>query len=222
MDCVNGNRTVFLLRHGAVSSNHGRTYIGQVEKPLSEEGIRQALRLRVLLEHASIAAVFASDLERSRMTAEIVTEGRELEVRFRRELREIGLGDWEGRSFAEIAGRYPDEFRARGEDLERWRPPGGESFGDLRDRVLPCFRELLASFEGNLLIAGHAGVNRVILCEAMGMPLANLFRIGQDYGCLNAIECRDSGLRIQLMNYTPWSVTAGLETDQVREFAVAK
>jgi len=213
MGRLTGSRTVFLVRHGAVAAGRGRTYIGQAERPLSEEGIRQALRLRVMLEHAAIATVCCSDLSRSIRTAEILAEDRAVEMRAYRELREIDLGAWDGRSFAEITRRFPADFKARGEDLEHWRPPGGESFGDLRDRILPLFRDLLESSPGNLLLVGHAGVNRVILCETLGIPLANVFQIGQDYGCLNVIGVGSLGCRIQLLNYTPWGMPAGVESE---------
>jgi alpha-ribazole phosphatase len=221
MGCMSGNRTVFLVRHGAVATRPGRTYIGQAERPLSEEGVRQVLRLRVMLEHTSITGVCCSDLGRSIKTAELLTEGAGPDVQVFPELREISLGEWEGRSFAEITRRFPADFKARGEDLQHWRPPGGESFDDLSARVLPAFRNLLARSSGNLLIAGHAGVNRVILCEALGIPLANLFRIGQDYGCLNAIGYGSAGCRVQLLNYTPWGVQAPIEADRPHELAVA-
>jgi probable phosphoglycerate mutase len=69
-----------------------------------------------------------------------------------------------------------------------YRPPGGESFADLSDRVLPAFERVVRESEGDLLIVGHAGVNRVILSRLLGMPLAHLFRLGQGYGCLNILE----------------------------------
>jgi probable phosphoglycerate mutase len=104
---------------------------------------------------------------------------------------------------AEIAAREPRAFRARGEDLEHYRPPGGESFKDCRTRVLTAVEEILAHADGGVLIVGHAGVNRLILCEALGIPISNLFRVGQEYGCLNVLECGDSGYRVVLVNFTP-------------------
>jgi probable phosphoglycerate mutase len=213
---------VFLVRHGAVATGNRRSYVGQVERPLSEEGIRQVLRLRVMLDHVPFARACSSDLSRSLRTAETIAEGRGIGVQVCRGLREISLGEWDGCSFAEVARRFPAEFKARGEDLEHWRPPGGESFGDLRDRILPHYHNLVESSPGDLLIVGHAGVNRVILCELLGIPLANLFRVGQDYGCLNVISCGRSGCRIQLLNYTPWGMPAGLDTDPgLMELAMA-
>jgi len=223
MGRMTGNRKIYLVRHAAIPAPRGRTYVGQAERPLSEEGMRQALRLRLLLKDVAVEEIVCSGISRSMHTAEILREGRDVGIRVCESFREISLGAWEGRSFAEITRRFPAEFKARGEDLEHWRPPRGESFGDLRDRVLPAYRSLLASTAGDLLIAGHAGVNRVIVCEAMGIPLANLFRIGQDYGCLNVIDYGHSGCRVQLLNYTPWGLPAAEDAAATRpEFAMAR
>ena len=104
---------------------------------------------------------------------------------------------------SEIAKEHPLEFKARGEDLENYRVPGGESFADCRLRVLAALRRILASAGDDILIVGHAGVNRVILCDALGIPLANVLRIGQAYGCLNILECGDAGCRVKLLNLVP-------------------
>ncbi|WP_238492597.1 histidine phosphatase family protein [Desulfotruncus alcoholivorax] len=57
-----------------------------------------------------------------------------------------------------------------------------------------------------MLIVGHAGVNRVIISQLLGMPLKNIFQICQDYACLN-ILCRDfrrdkESYRLKLLNST--------------------
>jgi probable phosphoglycerate mutase len=58
----------------------------------------------------------------------------------------------------------------------------------LSARVIPVFERIIGDLENErVLIVGHAGVNRTILCHLLGMPLAGLFRLGQDYCCLNII-----------------------------------
>ena len=118
-------------------------------------------------------------------------------------LREISLGEWEGVPFAEIKERFPKEFAARGLDMGNWRPPEGESFADCFARVSDVLTGILADSQGNVLLAGHAGVNRLILCSVLGIPLSNLHSIGQDYGCLNAIAFGPNRAQVKLLNYTP-------------------
>jgi probable phosphoglycerate mutase len=87
--------------------------------------------------------------------------------------------------------------------MENWRPPGGESFADCRVRVMEALRRILNCCQGNILVVGHAGVNRLILCDILGIPVANLHNIGQDYGCLNIIDYSGKHVRVNLLNYTP-------------------
>lgn len=195
--------TLYLVRHGAVISVRDKVYIGQVEAPLDERGIEQAWALRRWLEPVSFTAAWSSDLSRSRRTAKIIVGNRLLSVHECAEFREIHLGAWEGYTFREIESRFPEEFAARGRDLENWRPPEGESFADLRGRVIPALRRILETAEGNVLLVAHAGVNRMILCEALGIPGANLLSIGQDYGCVNVLEYGSERTRVRLLNFVP-------------------
>jgi probable phosphoglycerate mutase len=197
--------TLYLVRHGAIIRVAGKAYIGQIEAPLSEEGVEQAWALRKWLEPVRFSHVYASDLSRAQRTAKIVASPRIRSVDIVPALREISLGEWEGFTFREIEQRFPEEFAARGRDMENWRPPGGESFADCRTRVVSAMRTLLEGAQGNILVVGHAGVNRVILCDVLGVPVANLHSIGQDYGCLNIIEFSATRTRLKLLNYTPLS-----------------
>jgi probable phosphoglycerate mutase len=88
-------------------------------------------------------------------------------------------------------------------DFGGYRPPEGESFRDLQKRVLPVFKEIVSAARGNVLIVAHAGVNRVVLCHVLGMPINHLFRIAQDYGCLNVIETRGNLFSVTSLNARP-------------------
>ncbi|MDR7865833.1 MAG: alpha-ribazole phosphatase [Sporomusaceae bacterium] len=196
------DRKIYLLRHGKIRlEDDQRRYIGQLDLPLSDEGEQQAAWLQQALDPAALGAVYCSDLVRSRRTAEIVAGPKGVPVTALTALREIALGEWEGLSFADIARRFPDEFKARGADIGYYRVPGGESFADCSLRVIAAFRDILGSAHGDLAIVGHAGVNRVLLGHILGMPVANIFRIAQDYGCINIIQCGAAGHQLKLVNY---------------------
>jgi alpha-ribazole phosphatase len=200
--------TLYLVRHGAIISVAGKAYIGQIEAPLSEEGIEQAWALRDWLQPVSFSRVISSDLSRSLRTSKIIVGLRADPVEALRALREINLGEWEGFSFDEIRERFPEEYAARGRDMENWRPPGGESFADCRERVGIALQQILAGSHGKVLMVAHAGVNRLILCSVLGIPIRNLHCIGQDYGCVNIIEFEPHRARVRLMNYTPVPATS--------------
>jgi alpha-ribazole phosphatase len=194
-----------LLRHGEIETGGSTRFVGQLDLPLTEKGVSQAEWWKERLSHLRFSAVFCSDLQRCRHTAGIVTAGRDCHIETSPELREINLGEWEGRSVKEIREHYPGEWQKRGAVMALYRIPGGESFTDLQQRVVPFFDRLAAASEGVVLIVAHAGVNRALLCHLLGMPLQNLFRIAQDYGCLNVIDWDRDAWRIRAFNIPPLS-----------------
>lgn len=193
-------RLIYLIRHGEIERTGGKRFIGQVNFPLSDNGKKQANLIKHALSCVSFNGIFCSDLQRSLDTANIIATKQNTSPTVVKELREIKLGEWEGKLFEEIHRKYPEEFKKRGEDIVYYRPPGGESFHDLSQRVIASFNKVLSQTKGNILIVGHAGVNRMILCHILGMPLENLFVITQDYGCLNVILQARFGFRIRLLN----------------------
>jgi alpha-ribazole phosphatase len=192
--------TIYLLRHGDSRQDDVKRYIGQADLPLNGSGRAQAAGWQQELAAVPMQRIFSSDLSRSFETACIVAEGRTEPVQPLARLREINLGGWDGRSMDEVRLFNPFEYEKRGADMVYYRPPGGECFADVAARVIPLFEELVRGVQGNVLIVGHAGVNKVILCHILGMPLANLFRMRQDYGCLNVIDCGRDGMRLRGMN----------------------
>ena len=196
-----GRRDIYLARHGAIEPHPGgRRYIGQLDLPLSGEGIRQAEALRERLRDAPLSAIYCSDLRRSVKTAEIIADPHGITPRPRRDLREVSLGEWEGRLFDEVRRQAPGAYHERGRDIVHFRPPGGESFSDCAARVLPALYDILRATTGTILITGHACVNRVLLSRAMGRSLDELFDIEQDYGCLNLIQVSECSLNLLLLN----------------------
>ncbi len=196
-----GSRLIYLLRHGRIqNSGEQRRYIGQLDVPLDPEGIRQAERLRERLAPVEFQKIFCSDLERSRETARILAGANAGEVVVCPELREIHLGEWEGMSFAEVVRRFPEKFEARGRDIAYYRIAGGESCADCAQRMLPAYQKIVAEKADPVAIVGHAGVNRLILCHLLGMPIANLFRIVQDFACVNVIQYNGVNPQVRLIN----------------------
>ncbi len=200
-------RSIYIVRHGAIqSSSESKRFIGQTDLPLNAEGVQQAVELAEALQHVPLSAVFCSNLKRSVSTAQIIAGPHGLPFIQEPELREIALGDWEGLTFDEVRTEHPEDFRQRGIDIVNFRPPGGESFLDCTLRILPAFYRILNSTRGPILIVGHAGVNRIILTQALGRPLEALFEIGQEYGCINVVSYRFPELGVKLLNRSPSGV----------------
>lgn len=196
-------KILYLARHGTLGADAAKSFIGTTDIPLGPAGERQAEWLRTVLAGQDIRSVHCSDLLRCRQTAERIASGRNLAIHPCEDLREVAMGAWEGRPRSEIAAEFPDAFTARGADIAHYRVPGGESMADCRDRVVPALARLVGTSPGNLLVVAHAAVNRLFLCHVLGIPLRNMFKIGQDPGCLNVVRCDGTGYRVILANFSP-------------------
>lgn len=194
---------IFLFRHGETAAIDGqRRFIGRTDLPLSQAGRDQAARWRQAIKGVAFDRIVCSPLDRCRETARILAEGRKVAPEVRADLAEIDLGQWEGLEMAAAKKLYPDAWQLRGEHLDIYRPPDGESFVDLMVRVWPVFEELVEASAGNLIVVAHAGVNRVLLCQLLGMPLCNLFRLIQDFSALNLIDNSRTPPRVAGLNLT--------------------
>ncbi len=206
-------RRVYLVRHGDVSyfDEHGRP-VRPGTVPLNAEGRRQAEAGARELAGVPLDRVVVSDLRRSIETATILAAGRGLKLEIIEALREIQPG-----RLADIPATTTAEafIGAFGAGIDRdVRFLGGETFGSLIDRVLPCFLGLLADTTWrHLLIVAHGGVNRVILAHALGRGLDGVGALEQDPGCLNILDIADDGrCLVRLVNHTPYNpIKTGLE-----------
>lgn len=197
---LNGHRNIYLARHGSVHPpGSGKRYIGHTDPPLTGEGVLEAQSLAEKLRSAPLTAIFCSDLRRSLDTAKIVANFHGIDAAPIPDFREVALGEWEGLFFDEVRSKYPEEYDARGRDIVHFRPPG-ESFLDCARRVTPAFYDAVYSTRGDILIVGHAGVNRILLCRLLGKPIGELFDIEQDYCGLNRIGCTDFSFELKILN----------------------
>ncbi len=195
---------LFLWRHPQVRGFEAGKFFGHTDVSLTRTGQKQARLMGEVMADHRLAAIYCSDLKRSRMTAEVIArrQGRRIKPKALRELRELNLGVWEGLSYNEIDKRYPHELQARYADLANYRVQGGESLTDLAMRVMPVIEDIRKHHPGaEVCLVGHGGLNRVVLAMIIGLPLDRVFRLEQTYGCLNIIEFHADGLPVlTLMN----------------------
>ncbi|MCU0602913.1 MAG: alpha-ribazole phosphatase [Desulfobacterales bacterium] len=194
---------LYLLRHGDIEWPEPDCFIGQLDVPLSAAGRRQARAWKSEFFGTDVAAVWSSDLQRATETAAIVFAGHRAGLRTCGDLREIRLGEWDGRPRRRVRDAHPDLWLARGQDLAGFRPPGGESFSDLQERVVRCVERIAADAAGDVCMVTHAGVIRVLICHCLQMPLANLFRIRLDYGSLSVVDVAPERVELRALNLKP-------------------
>jgi 2,3-bisphosphoglycerate-dependent phosphoglycerate mutase len=163
---------IIAIRHGETTWNVDTRIQGHLDIPLNDTGRRQAERMALALADEPISAIYASDLTRAWETAQYLGRIQGIEVTREEGLRERGFGDFEGKTFAEIAALLPDQsLRWRQRDPE-FAPAGGESLIALRSRVVATAERLAAAHPGELIaLVGHGGVMDVLYRAATRLDI---------------------------------------------------
>ena len=150
---------------------------------------------------SKLSAIYCSPLSRALKSAEIIAEPHGLKPIVIEDLRERSFGIWEGMTFTEIKENYPKEFEAWAGNPLRYSPVDGESTVEVRERAVKAVDSLLSNHNSeHIAIVAHGGVNRIILCHIMGIPLENIFRIEQDFAAVNIIEFWEKYPVVKLIN----------------------
>lgn len=150
-----------------------------------------------------ISAVYTSPLQRAVKSAEILARPFDLKPIELPELTERNFGLWEGMTYLEIREKYPLEFERWAKDPITYSPPMGESTLEVSSRVLKTIEKISKNHKNNnenIIIVAHGGVNRILLCHFLGMPLENIFRIDQDHGSVSIIELWERYPVVKLIN----------------------
>jgi len=193
-------RRIYLMRHGAVAyfDEDGQP-VRPETVPLTDEGRAQAAAARELLDGIAFDRVIASGLPRTMATAEIVAPGREIEAW--PELQEL-RGDV-------LSAIPPDELEEafvhafRGVVPNEKRFLGGETIGELFDRVLPAVDRLLADTSWDtVLLVLHGAVNRAVLSYALTGERMFLGHFEQSPGCVNVLDVGEDWI-IRAVNVSP-------------------
>jgi alpha-ribazole phosphatase/probable phosphoglycerate mutase len=170
----NEETCIDLLRHGEPVG--GRRYRGQVDDALSEKGWAQMWN--AVGADPEWQQIVSSPLQRCSAFAASLAESLVLPVQLEPRFREIGFGDWEGKTRDELDRLDPGQIARFYQDPMKNRPPGAEPLDEFTGRVQAAFNDMVGRFAGqSVLVVAHAGVIRAILAYTLNMPLASMYRI---------------------------------------------
>jgi broad specificity phosphatase PhoE len=186
------------MRHGAVAyfDDDGRP-VAPDDVPLTAEGREQAEATRALLDGVELDRVIASGLPRTAETAALVAPGRDVE-RWT-ELREIAGDRFSAIPPEELEEAFVHAFHGIVPNDKRFL--GGETIGELFDRVVPAIERLVADAGWDTaLVVAHGAVNRAILSYALTGERLFLGRFEQAPGCLNVLDVDGSDWVVRAVN----------------------
>ena len=176
---------IWFLRHGQTEWNRAFRLQGQLDSPLTEQGIAEAHRQALIMPEilAQNPALYASPLGRVRQTADIALGGATYKTDAR--LKEIDAGAWQGLLRAEVLAQVPDLAAEHPSALEIYQAaPGGEGITGLSTRV----QAFLADLEGPSVIVAHGLLGQVLRAHVRGLDLAMAGGLSNDQGVVYELE----------------------------------
>lgn len=184
------------IRHGETDWNVDGRIQGFADRPLNDKGRRQAELLARRLRATRFDAVYASDLQRARATAEMGLPG--AEVRLDPRLRELSYGIFEGKTWTGLDAQESAAARHWSEDRFGRRIPGGESYGDLMERIAAFHADLPA--RGRVAAFSHGGTIRSALYGVLGRPTPGAWRVEIDNTSITRLRFDDRGTTVVTIN----------------------
>ncbi|CAM3639913.1 phosphoglycerate mutase [Rouxiella silvae] len=162
---------VYLVRHGETEWNAARRIQGQSDSPLTEKGIFQAQQVAERVRNEGITHVIASDLGRTKRTAEIIADACGCKVITDPRLRELHMGVLETRN---LDGLNPEEELWRKQMVDgtpEGRIPQGETMNELAARMREALESCLNLPEGSKpLLVSHGIALGCLISTILGLP----------------------------------------------------
>lgn len=191
--------TVFFVRH-ASHDRLGHVLCGRMAGvSLGKAGRAEAAGVAARLMGESLAAVYASPLERARETAEPIAAAAGLAPRIAEDLQEMDYGDWSGRRFDDL--RDDPEWAAWNADRPHRRPPSGESLLELQGRMARWLHHMRERHPGKRVAAvSHGEPIKTALLWVLGAPLDALGRFEIAPASVSMVTAADWGFTLHAMN----------------------
>ena len=174
------SRRIVLWRHGRTEWNASGRFQGQTDIDLDEIGRAQAWQSARRLAALEPDLLISSDLRRTRDTMAALAEITGKPIQLDERLRETFAGEWQGLTGAEIASRYPEEYKAWRAGDPLLKVGGGETRQDVAERMAAAVRDVAARLadDGLAVLTSHGGAARLGIAALIGMPLERFTNIG--------------------------------------------
>ena len=162
---------VYLVRHGETQWNAERRIQGQSDSALTEKGERQAEQVAERVKTLGITHVIASDLGRTRRTAEIIARACGVDVTLDERLRELNMGVLERRNLDTLNEEEEGWRRQLVNGTADGRIPEGESMLEMSERMHAALNACLGLPSGSRpLLVSHGMALGCLVSTILGLP----------------------------------------------------
>lgn len=193
---------VLFVRHGQTPTT-GKKLPGRTRGlHLAASGVAQAQRAGERIGRlGTVAAVYASPMERTQETAAPIARACSLRTRTHKGLIEADFGQWTGRNLSAL--RKLPEWKTVQHYPSGFRFPGGESFSEMQTRMTGAVAELVARHPGETIVAvSHADTIKAAVADATGTPLDLFQRIVVSPCSVSAVMYTSTGPVVLSVNST--------------------
>lgn len=186
------------IRHGEPEG--GRCFRGHsVDDPLSEKGWAQMWA--AVADAPEWAHIVSSPLQRCRQFAEVMTERHGIPFSVDDRFKEVGFGDWEGKSPTLIQEEDAEAYAAFYRDPINSRPAGAESWEQFSARVAAALGDVSKNFSRqHVLVVAHAGVIRAAVARVLNASANAAYRIKVENAGLTRIRFDSGVYRLEYLN----------------------
>ena len=192
-----------LVRHGVTDWNREGRFQGHLDPPLSATGREEARLVADRLaadDELRPDRVIASSLDRAMSTAEPIGRAAGVTVEPDRRLIEIGQGEWEGRTHAELEVEDAERYRAWRAAAGVRQPPGGESSEAATERVRALLDEILTGEPGTVCLVSHGGTLRILAHLLFELGDGRSISFDVDNAAVSAATRIDGAWRLERWN----------------------
>lgn len=194
---------IIIIRHGETDWNCRKKTQGMQDTNLNEQGVDQSERLAQRLCAFRFEKVFTSPLRRAMQTAEIIARQANCGMITEDALKEIHFGSWEGLTFDEIGGKYPDELQIWNQNPRLVAIPGGESIDFVAERVEKLLAQWYSAYAGRTIVAvSHSVPAKLLVALSVGFPIEKLHSLRMDNASMSVIDCYRERNVLRLLNDT--------------------
>ena len=181
---------LLLIRHGQTDWNLNGKIQGSCDIELNDTGIEQgkALSNMLLEQNYEFSVIYTSSQRRAVKTSEILSERTNLEYIPMRGLEEINLGDWEGLSWTEVEEKFPTEYAEWYMNRRYTRPPKGESYQDMLERVLAAIYKIINENCDDVVIVTHSAVIMCLQCYITNTPFDEMTKFKTENTAITEIH----------------------------------
>ncbi|MEA5511871.1 histidine phosphatase family protein [Crocosphaera sp. UHCC 0190] len=190
----NNRLRLLFIRHGETQWNRESRFQGIRDIPLNDNGKQQGQKAADFLKDVTLNFGVSSPLLRPKETAELILQYHpDLTLDLRPQLTEICHGLWEGKLESEIETEFPGLLQEWKDAPETVQMPEGENLQQVWDRAVACWQEIVKDYSNSShpqtgIVVAHDAINKVILCDLLGLQPANFWNIKQGNGGVSVID----------------------------------